>query len=150
MVAYFCHHLSDNYVDLSDLYVVLSDLYVVLSDHYVYLSEKYHHNQQLNTLFSYPVNATNCHLLVSLISESQHHYLTSKHNFLTSGHNDLTSRHNYKKVIIYNNYVDLSDNDVYLSDLYVDSSAIMLTCQIILLLSVWHSLGKNTFLRFIF
>ena len=31
MVAYFCHHLSDNYVDLSDLYVVLSDLCVDLS-----------------------------------------------------------------------------------------------------------------------
>ena len=31
MVAYFCHHLSDNYVDLPDLYVVLSDLYVDLS-----------------------------------------------------------------------------------------------------------------------
>ena len=28
MVAYFCHHLSDNYVDLSDIYVDLSDLYV--------------------------------------------------------------------------------------------------------------------------
>ena len=26
MVASFCHHLSDNYVDMSDLYVVLSDL----------------------------------------------------------------------------------------------------------------------------
>ena len=32
MVAYFCHHLSDNYVDLSDLYVDLSDLYVDLSE----------------------------------------------------------------------------------------------------------------------
>ena len=32
MVTYFCHHLSDNYVDLSDLYVVLSNLYVDLSD----------------------------------------------------------------------------------------------------------------------
>ena len=31
MVAYFCHHLSDNYDDLSDLYVDLSDLYVNLS-----------------------------------------------------------------------------------------------------------------------
>ena len=31
MVAYFCHHLSDSYVDLSDLYVDLSDLYVDLS-----------------------------------------------------------------------------------------------------------------------
>ena len=38
MVAYFCHHLSDNYVDLSDLYVVLSDLYVDFSDLYVDLS----------------------------------------------------------------------------------------------------------------
>ena len=38
MVTYFCHHLSDNYVDLSDLYVVLSDLYVDLSDLYVDLS----------------------------------------------------------------------------------------------------------------
>ena len=35
MVAYFCHHLSDNYVDLLDLYVVLSDLYVGLLDLYV-------------------------------------------------------------------------------------------------------------------
>ena len=32
MVAYFCHQLSDNYVDLLDLYVVLSYLYVVFSD----------------------------------------------------------------------------------------------------------------------
>ena len=38
MVAYFCHHLSDNYVDLSDLYVDLSDLIVDLSDLYVDLS----------------------------------------------------------------------------------------------------------------
>ena len=30
MVAYFGHHLSDNYVDLSILYVILSDLYVNL------------------------------------------------------------------------------------------------------------------------
>ena len=37
-VAYFCHHLSDNFVDLSDLYVDLSDRYVDLS-------EKYHHNK---------------------------------------------------------------------------------------------------------
>ena len=44
MVAYFCHHLSDNYVDLSDLYVDLSDIYVDLSDNYVDLSEKYLHN----------------------------------------------------------------------------------------------------------
>ena len=35
MVAYFCHHLSNNYVGLSDLYFVLSDLYFDLSDLYV-------------------------------------------------------------------------------------------------------------------
>ena len=28
MVAYFCHHFSDNYVDLSDLYADLSIIYV--------------------------------------------------------------------------------------------------------------------------
>ena len=39
MVAYFCHHLSDNYVDLSDLYVDLSDIYVDLSDLFVDLSD---------------------------------------------------------------------------------------------------------------
>ena len=38
MVAYFCHHLSDIYVDLSDLYVILLDLSVELSDIYVDLS----------------------------------------------------------------------------------------------------------------
>ena len=41
MVAYFCYHLSDNYVDLSDNYVDLSDLYFVLSDLYVDLSDLY-------------------------------------------------------------------------------------------------------------
>ena len=44
MVAYFCHHLSDNYVDLSDLYIDLSVIYVDLSDHYVDLSKNYQHN----------------------------------------------------------------------------------------------------------
>ena len=29
MVAYYCHHLSDNYVDLSDLYVVVSLIYLL-------------------------------------------------------------------------------------------------------------------------
>ena len=37
MVAYFCHHLSDNYVELSDNDVELSDPYaeVDLSDNFV-------------------------------------------------------------------------------------------------------------------
>ena len=34
MVAYFCRHLSDNYVDLSDLYVDLPVIYVNFSDDY--------------------------------------------------------------------------------------------------------------------
>ena len=38
MVAYFCHYLSVNYIDLLDLYVVLSELYVDLSYLYVDLS----------------------------------------------------------------------------------------------------------------
>ena len=41
MVAYFCHHLSDNYVDLSAIYVDLSDFYVDLSDLYVDLPDLY-------------------------------------------------------------------------------------------------------------
>jgi hypothetical protein len=38
MVAYFCPHLSGNYVDLSDNYADLSDDYVDLSDLFVDLS----------------------------------------------------------------------------------------------------------------
>ena len=41
MVTYFCHHLSDNYVDFSDLYVDLSVIYDDLSDHYVDLSDNF-------------------------------------------------------------------------------------------------------------
>ena len=51
MVAYFCHHLSDNYVDLSDLYVVLSDLYVHLSDLYVHLSHSFVRKKILKNVF---------------------------------------------------------------------------------------------------
>ena len=36
MVAYFCHHLSDLYVNLSDIYVDLLDLFVDLSDIHVF------------------------------------------------------------------------------------------------------------------
>ena len=38
MVAYICHHLSDNYNDLSNFYVVLTDHHDELSDLYVDLS----------------------------------------------------------------------------------------------------------------
>ena len=44
--------------------------------------------------------------------------------------------------------VDLSDLYVDLSDLYVDLSDIMSTCQLMLLVSGWHLLDNNTFLRF--
>ena len=33
MVVYFCHHLSDNNVDLSDIYVDFSVIYVDFTDH---------------------------------------------------------------------------------------------------------------------
>ena len=68
-VAYFCHHLLDEYVDLSDLYVDLSVINVDLSDHYVDLSEKKQHNLYLNILFLWHVNVINCHPLVHLISD---------------------------------------------------------------------------------
>ena len=44
MVAYFCHHLSDNYVDLSELKLVFfrSDLYFDLSDLYYDLILSFH------------------------------------------------------------------------------------------------------------
>ena len=38
MMAFFYHHLKDNYAELSDIYVVLFNLYVDLSDLYVDLS----------------------------------------------------------------------------------------------------------------
>ena len=42
MVAHFCHHFSDNYVDLLDLCAVMSNLYVDLSsDLYAVLSNLY-------------------------------------------------------------------------------------------------------------
>ena len=44
MVAYFCHHLSDNYVDLSD---ILNDVSVI----YVDLSEKKSSQLQASYLF---------------------------------------------------------------------------------------------------
>ena len=55
MVAYFCHPMSDNYVDLSDLYVDLSVIYVDLSDHYVELSEKISSQLVAKKIFFYIV-----------------------------------------------------------------------------------------------
>ena len=43
-ILFFCHHLTDHYVDLSGLYVDLSVISVELLDHNVDLSEKYHQN----------------------------------------------------------------------------------------------------------
>ena len=53
MVAFFCHHFSDNYAKLSDFYIVLSDYFVdFLSDLYVDLllvqlleNESYYNNE---------------------------------------------------------------------------------------------------------
>ena len=61
MVGYFCHHLSDNYVDLSDLYVDLSDLYVDLS------------------LLHFLENKS-CKRVQLMAYRSQQNYLASQHN----------------------------------------------------------------------
>ena len=64
-------------------------------------------------------------------------YLVSRHSFLIRRHNFLKSRHNYLKLYFQSSicrlvrcYVDLTDNDVDLSDRF-DFSDIMSTCQII-------------------
>ena len=70
MVAYFCNHLSDNYIDLSDLYVDLSIILVDMSDHHVDLSEK--KSSQLVDLYLVlqRVNASD-YLLVNSISDKE-------------------------------------------------------------------------------
>ena len=70
MVAYFCHHLSDNYVDLSDLYVVLSDLYVDLSDLSV----------ELSLIYLLENNLKNVFLAQLMPYRKQQNYLTIRHN----------------------------------------------------------------------
>ena len=78
---------------------------------------------------------------------SRHHYLTSRHNFLTSRYIITKSRLLRPFCRFFRCYVYLSDKDVDLSDIYVFVlSKIKSTCQIILLLSVWHKMDKNTFL----
>ena len=72
MVAYFCHHLSDNYVDLLDLCVILSDLYVELSDLHVDLSIIILLENKSLKMFPSPVNAIQV--------TTNLNYLTHRHN----------------------------------------------------------------------
>ena len=114
-----------NYVDLSDLRKLCR-------------GDRYGHLYLRETWYQ----VTSCD---DFFLTSQHNDLTSWHNFLTSRH-DLKSQHNYRKLSFQSYW--LVRCNVNLSDSYVNSSYFMSTCQIIVL-SVWHSLGKNTFLRFI-
>ena len=78
MVAYFCNHLSGNFIDWSYLYGDLSVIYVYMSDHYVDLSEKNN------------ITTSSLKLLLTAIYLSIW-YLTSQHYFLTSRYNDIQS-----------------------------------------------------------
>ena len=66
MVAYFCHHLPGNYVDMSDPYVDLSDHHVDLSDHYVDLSER---NNLVGYIVFIACKALFSHLFFNSISD---------------------------------------------------------------------------------
>ena len=78
MVAYFCHHLSENYVDLSDHYVDLSDLYVDLSDNFVVICIAL-------------IGQEHVFKICFLTNE----YVTSQQKYLTRLNKDLTSQYNY-------------------------------------------------------
>ena len=80
MVAYFCHHLSDNYFDY--FFMLTCQLFMSTCQ------KKYHHNLLLNILFLYRVYATNRHLLVSLMSDKST-LLSDKST------KNLTNRYNY-------------------------------------------------------
>ena len=79
MVAYFCHHLSDNYVDLSDLYVDMSVIYVDLFIMLTFQKKIIKTSSLISCFYSMllPLIAIYFSIL----------YLTSQHNDLTSGHN---------------------------------------------------------------
>ena len=68
MVEYFCHNLSDNYIDLSDLYVIMSDLYVDLSDLHVDLSFLYLFEKKS----------------LKRVKKSQYKYIKIRHHYLTN------------------------------------------------------------------
>ena len=126
MVVYFCHHLSDNYVDLTYIYVVLSYLYVDLS------LIRMLQNKKLKPC-SFPGNAIQ---IRKQLSDKSTKYLTSQHKDLTSQHHYLTSRHNIRKV---NTIVCKRGFSVIMLTCHIILSTcqiMMQTCQI--LSSQWH------------
>ena len=96
MLAYFCNHLSDNYVGLSYLYVKMSD-----------------HCQKIITTSRLIPFFNSVWMPLTAIYLSVW-YMTIRHNFLTSQHNFLTSWHNLftNTRLFTHNYVDLPDNFV--------------------------------------
>lgn len=62
-VAYFCHDLSDDYVNLSDLYLDLSFFMSIMTTY----KDKNHDNLKVILLFDKFCKIPNCHLLVNII-----------------------------------------------------------------------------------
>ena len=134
MVAKFCHHMSDNYVDSSDLYVGSSVIYVDLS-------EKYTHNSSLISCF--------CIVLMHRTAIYLSIWKIAKNSSFQTNCPMFCQRVRYNDVRLSDNYVDLSDNYVDLSDTCW-LLRYMSTAQIMMLLSQWHWLGTYKFLRFVF
>ena len=137
-MADVCHHTCQTIMSTCPIFMLFCQLFMSTCLIIMSTCQKKHCIQQINILFLLYMNAPYCHLLIILISDKPH-------NVPTSRHNDLTCRHNYLKLSFYTIfirfvicYVDLSDNDVILSYLYVDLSDVMSTCQITVLLSVQH------------
>ena len=128
MVAYFCHHLSDNNVDLSDLYFVLSDHLCWLVRFLCWLVTC--HLLENKSFKKRVLAQIMPHRYQQNYRTSQHKDLTSQHHYLTRQHNYLTSRHNIWQ----------DDKIVWKVDFSVIMSTyhkFMSTCQIL----NWHVNG---------
>ena len=165
-VAYFCHHLSDDYVVLSHLHVDLSDVITMLwlVSYLCLLSRKKKKTITINT-WSFRSRFTTDY---RSLQPPSCQFICCRHNYLTNRHNYLKP---YSQTIFWlaRCYVNLSDNDVVFSKMltcqivcqlvrqwcwlvrqwcWLVRSIFILTCQsfpIIMVLSIRHWLDKNTF-----
>ena len=89
-------------------------------------SVDYQIQYRINKIYTVSINFFNyCHVFkVRFVGKG----LRFTDNILLGRNNFLTSRHNF----------NLSNNDVNLSDLYTDLSDVILTCQVIFLLFLYH------------
>ena len=105
---------------MSTCQIFMSTRQIFLSNCQIILSTCQKKCATSSRLISCFKSANYCHLLINLISDE--HKIVFLNNYV--GMSD--------------NVINLSDNDFNLSDLYVDLSDDMMTCQIILFLSVWY------------